>query len=183
MVTTQSSPIEIGSSAAEFSLPDTRNGQLVHLSQFSGQPILIAFICNHCPYVIHLLEPFTSLAHELAESGIATVAICSNDAGQYPADSPENMARLASEQGFDFPYCHDESQEVAKTYCAVCTPDLFLYSAEHKLYYRGQFDNSRPGQGQASGQDLRQAAMRMSSGAPAPEDSVPSVGCSIKWRR
>lgn len=183
MVTTKSAPIEIGSKAAGFTLPDTRNGQIVHLDQFSGQPILIAFICNHCPYVIHLLEPFTRLAHELADNAIATVAISANDASQYPADSPENMAKLASKLGFDFPYCHDESQDTAKAYCAVCTPDLYLYNAEHRLYYRGQFDSSRPGQGQANGQDLRQAALRMSSGESAPSDSVPSVGCSIKWRR
>lgn len=183
MVTTQASQKDTGSVAVDFSLPDTRNAQMVKLSQFSGQPIVIAFICNHCPYVVHLLDAFTHVAHELAESGIATIAISANDASQYPADSPDNMAKLAMQKGFDFPYCYDESQDVAKAYSAVCTPDLYLYNSVHKLYYRGQFDASRPGQGLADGQDLKRAAMQMLSGAAAPEDTVPSVGCSIKWKR
>ncbi|MFK7995181.1 MAG: thioredoxin family protein [Granulosicoccus sp.] len=183
MTLTQSGMLEPGSPANPFTLPDTRNGQAVSLDDFTGKPVLIAFICNHCPYVVHLLEAFTHAAHELAEKGVATIAISANDASQYPADSPANMGKLALEKGFEFPYCHDESQEVARAYSAVCTPDIYLFDAQHKLYYRGQFDDSRPGKGQADGADLMHAAAQLLDRQPPARESTQSVGCSIKWKR
>lgn len=183
MVLTQSTMLETGSPATPFTLPDTRNREAISLSDFSGQPVVIAFICNHCPYVVHLLDAFTQVAHELASKGVATIAISANDATQYSADSPENMGKLATEKGFEFPYCHDETQSVARAYSAVCTPDIYLFDANHHLYYRGQFDGSRPGQGQATGADLVQATTQLLNQQPPPQGSIPSVGCSIKWKR
>jgi len=113
---------------------------------------------------------------------VATIAISANDASQYPADSPENMGKLAIDKGFKFPYCHDESQAVARAYSAVCTPDIYLFDAEHTLYYRGQFDGSRPGSGTATGADLSQAVAQLFNQQPPPQNPPPSVGCSIKWK-
>lgn len=175
--------LETGSPASPFTLPDTRNAQTVSLSMFEGQPVLIAFICNHCPYVVHLLDAFTQVAHDAADKGVTTIAISANDATQYPADSPEKMGQLALDKGFEFPYCHDESQDVARAYSAVCTPDIYLFDAQHKLYYRGQFDDSRPGQGQATGNDLIRAVAGLLNHQPPPQNVQPSVGCSIKWCR
>ncbi len=183
MVRTESSSTALGSPAAAFTLPDSRTGQMVSLDQFKGQPVFIAFICNHCPYVIHLIDALVQSANELAASGIKTIAISANDAEQYPADSPEKMGVLAREKNFDFPYCHDETQEVARAYDALCTPDLYLYDAQHKLYYRGQFDASRPGNGSASGAELKRVAALLLDQQPPPLNTTPSVGCSIKWKR
>ena len=165
-----------------FSLPDTRTGRTVSLTEFAGQPVLIAFVCNHCPYVVHLLPVFAQMANSMAAQGVATIAISANDAAQYPADSPDKMAELAVTHNFEFPYCYDESQEVARAYGAVCTPDLFLFDAGHKLFYHGQFDDSRPGQGEATGTDLKQAVTQLLAQQPAPANAKPSVGCSIKWK-
>lgn len=181
MALMQSSAIIPGSKAPDFKLPDTRNGQQVSLSQYTSQPLFIAFICNHCPYVVHLIDELATCATTLADAGVATVAISANDAQGYPADSPQNMAKLAAEKGFDFPYCYDETQETARAYAAVCTPDLYLFDQSHELYYRGQFDSSRPGNGKADGTDLKQAVAAMLAGQP-PIDAQPSVGCSIKWK-
>jgi len=139
-------------------------------------------MCNHCPYVVHLVDALVDLAHELAESGIATVTISSNDSASYPQDGPDKMASLAKQKGFRFPYCFDETQEIAKAYDAVCTPDIFLFDQQHGLYYRGQFDDTRPGSGVAHGGDLKAAAEALLAGEPAPENTRPSVGCSIKWK-
>lgn len=182
MALLNSSSLAPGSPASPFTLPDTRNGQSVSLNDFKDQPVLIAFICNHCPYVIHLIDAFTNVAHEIADKGVATIAISANDALQYPADSPEKMHALAMEKGFQFPYCHDESQEVARAYSAVCTPDIYLFDAQHTLYYRGQFDASRPGKGQATGDDLTAAVSALLNRQAPPNDTPPSVGCSIKWK-
>lgn len=182
MALSTSDTAEPGSAAIAFSLPDTRNAHTVRLEQFAGQPVLIAFICNHCPYVVHILEPLVQQATAFAAQNIATVAISANDATRYPADSPDNMAQLASNMGFSFPYCYDESQDVARAYAAVCTPDLYLYDEQHKLYYRGQFDSTRPGSGKASGDDLSSAVSQLLSHQPPPSHQQPSVGCSIKWK-
>lgn len=182
MVTTASTPQTPGSSAIPFSLPDTRNAQIVCLEQFSAQPLLIAFICNHCPYVVHILEPFVQLAQTFASQNVATVAISANDATRYAADGPDYMQKLANNMGFDFPYCYDESQDVARAYGAVCTPDLYLYDANHTLYYHGQFDDTRPGQGQATGDELKAALTQLLDHQPPPQNTRPSVGCSIKWK-
>ncbi len=183
MALTHSQTVIIGSPAAPFTLPDTLTGQDVSLSQFEGQPVFIAFICNHCPYVVHLIDALSATAQQLATQGIATIAISANDAGQYPADSPERMGALAREKNFEFPYCHDETQSVARAYGALCTPDLYVYDAQHMLYYRGQFDSSRPGSGVASGQDIQRVAAQLMDHEPPPLDTTPSVGCSIKWKR
>ena len=133
-----------------------------------------------------LRGPFADSVHSGSPQyccpGVATIAISANDAIQYPADSPDKMALLAATHGFEFPYCYDESQDVAQAYGAVCTPDLFLFDAEHKLYYHGQFDDSRPGQGESTGTDLMQAVTQLLAQQPAPADVQPSVGCSIKWK-
>ena len=183
MALTESSALVLGSPASPFTLPDTRTGNTVTLNDYIGQPILLAFICNHCPYVVHILDAFARAANTMATQGIATISISSNDAAQYPADSPDKMAELAATRGFQFPYCYDESQDVARRYGAVCTPDIFLFDAGHTLYYHGQFDASRPGSGTADGADLTQAVAQLLAHRPAPENTHPSVGCSIKWKR
>ena len=182
MALIESRILAIGQPASPFSLPDTRTGDTVSLEQFLQKPLLIAFICNHCPYVVHLLDSFVACAHDLADRGVATVAISANDASAYPADSPEKMHTLAINKGFQFPYCHDETQRVAQAYAATCTPDLFLFDAAHTLYYHAQYDNSRPGNSVADGADLKQAVARLLEQQPPPKDQKPSVGCSIKWK-
>lgn len=183
MVTTESTIMPIGSQAPTFTLPDTGSSKTVSLSQFANQPVLIAFICNHCPYVVHILDEFVKSAHQFASTGVATIAISANDADNYPADSPQKMSAVADQKGFDFPYCYDEPQTVARAYDAVCTPDLFLFDANHKLFYRGQFDGSRPGQGKSDGSDLKNAVTALLANEQPPSDTKPSVGCSIKWKR
>ena len=182
MTLTESTQLAPGSPAVPFTLPDTRTDNSVSLDEFDGQAVLLAFICNHCPYVVHLLDAFVQVTSSMAEQGVATIAISANDAAQYPADSPDKMAVLAASRGFEFPYCHDESQAVARAYGAVCTPDLFLFDTQHKLYYHGQFDASRPGQGRATGADLSAAVTQLLAQQPVPQNTHPSVGCSIKWK-
>ena len=182
MTLTESAQLVPGNPARSFTLPDTRTGKPVSLDEFTGQAVLLAFICNHCPYVVHLLDAFVQVTGNMAAQGVATIAISANDAAQYPADSPDKMAELAASRGFNFPYCHDESQAVAKAYGAVCTPDLFLFDTQHKLYYHGQFDASRPGQGAATGADLSAAVTQLLAQQSAPQNTQPSVGCSIKWK-
>ena len=182
MVLTESTIMPTGAKAPDFTLPDARNNQPVSLSDYAGKPVLIVFMCNHCPYVVHLVEELAATAHLLADQGIATIAISSNDIANYPQDGPLKMAELATEKGFGFPYCFDEQQSVARAYDAVCTPDIYLFDADHALYYRGQFDDSRPNQGKAHGTDLKNAAKALLEGKAAPTDTHPSVGCSIKWK-
>lgn len=182
MVLTESTTMPIGAKAPDFTLTDTRNNQSVSLSDYSGKPILIVFMCNHCPYVVHLIDELAATAHQFADQGIATITISSNDVAAYPQDGPLKMADLASEKGFNFPYCFDEQQSVARAYDAVCTPDVYLFDSNHTLYYRGQFDDSRPKQGVAHGTDIKNAAQALLEGKAAPADTQPSVGCSIKWK-
>ena len=182
MVMTESINMPLGANAPTFTLPDTRSNLPVSLAEHTGHSVLIVFMCNHCPYVVHLLDELVSLAHEAARDNVDTIAISANDVARYPQDGPDKMAELAKLRGFDFPYCFDESQTVARAYGAVCTPDIFLFDAGHQLYYHGQFDNTRPGQGQAHGADLRSAIKSLVQGQPAPADIKPSVGCSIKWK-
>jgi peroxiredoxin len=182
MVLTESATMAIGSQAPEFTLPDTRDNQRVSLSDYKNRPVLIVFMCNHCPYVVHLIDELTALAHQFATDGIATITISSNDSAKYPQDGPDKMGDLARRGNWQFPYCFDETQEVAKAYGAVCTPDIFLFGADHGLYYQGQFDETRPRQGKAHGGDLKKAAASMLAGEAAPSSTHPSVGCSIKWK-
>jgi peroxiredoxin len=183
MARAESNQMPIGTSAPAFELPDTRTDQPpVQLQDSAGTPVLIVFMCNHCPYVVHLLESFVALANDVDMRGIKTIAISSNDVVNYPDDSPELMAKLAKDNNFNFPYCFDEEQSVAKAFAAACTPDIFLFDAQHKLYYHGQFDETRPSQGTAHGTDLRNACDALLRGDAAPAGQQPSVGCSIKWK-
>ncbi|REJ86342.1 MAG: thioredoxin family protein [Planctomycetota bacterium] len=182
MVKTASTMLELGSAAPEFSLPNV-DGSTVTRSEFDGKPLLVAFICNHCPFVIHIRDEFVKFANEYWEKGIAIVAISSNDVSTHPDDSPERMKEDADKFGYTFPYLYDESQEVAQAYRAACTPDFFLFDAEHKLVYRGQFDDSRPESGiPVTGEDLRAACDAVLSGSPVSEEQKPSIGCNIKWK-
>jgi peroxiredoxin len=180
----QSRMLALGTKAPEFRLPDAKTGKTVALEDFAAAPaLLVAFLCNHCPYVKHVLDGFVSFAREYAPKGLATVAISSNDVESYPEDAPAQMASLAQSRQFSFPYVFDESQTVAQEYEAACTPDFFLFNRERKLVYRGQFDGSRPGgKTPVTGADLRAAADALLAGAPVPAAQIASVGCSIKWR-
>ncbi len=181
MVLTPSAMVALGTAAPDFALPDT-TGAVVRRADFAGKPLLVAFICNHCPYVKHLADGFARVARDLQARGVGVVGINSNDVANYPDDSPEMMVREVAERGYSFPYLFDESQEVARAYDAQCTPDFFLYDGEHKLAYRGQFDASRPGLGlPVTGSDLLAAADAVLAGRPVAEQK-PSVGCNIKWK-
>ncbi len=183
MVRTPSTMIALGREAPHFTLPDA-TGHLVSLDDFSDAPaLLLAFICNHCPYVKHLADEFAAFAREYQARGLAVVAINANDAEAYPEDRPEAMAQEAERRGYTFPYLFDEGQEVAKAYEAACTPDFFLYDGARRLAYRGQFDRSRPSTGvPVTGADLRAATDAVLVGESPSARQVPSMGCNIKWR-
>ena len=186
MALTPSTMLALGTTAPDFQLPDT-SGKPVSLSDFEGAPAtLVMFICNHCPYVIHIREELSKLAREYQAKGVAIVAISSNDAESYPADSPEKMKEEVSRAGYTFPYLYDETQEVAKAYRAACTPDFFLFDKDLKLAYRGQLDDSRPRVANplpVTGRDLRAALNAVLEGRSIPEsDQKPSMGCNIKWK-
>jgi peroxiredoxin len=178
-----SRPIELGSPAPDFALPDS-DGNIHKLADFSGaKALVVAFICNHCPYVKHIVSEFAVVARDYKDQGLAVVAISANDVANYPDDAPDKMAALARAQRFVFPYLYDETQAVAKAYGAACTPDLYLFDAHRRLVYHGQFDDTRPGRGKADGRDLRAAVEATLAGRTASADQAPSVGCSIKWKR
>lgn len=184
MAATLSTMLEIDSEAPHFSLPDT-HGNLVSLNDLEFEKgILVMFICNHCPYVLHLNEALVKFANEFKQKGIKCVAISSNDVENYPQDSPELMKELSRKSQFPFPYLYDQSQEVAKAYKAACTPDFFLFDEELKLFYRGRFDESRPGNDKpVTGNDMRNAAEKLIKGEPNVEPQIPSMGCNIKWKK
>lgn len=167
-----------------FSLPGL-DGTPVSSTQFTNAPgVLVAFICTHCPYVKHIKQEFARFAREYQAKGLTVIGIASNDASSHPDDAPAGMARDAREQGYDFPYLYDESQMVAKAFKAACTPDLFLFDRHGELVYRGQFDDSRPGNGKpVTGADLRAAADAVLAGRPVPADQKASIGCNIKWKK
>jgi len=173
----------LGTPAPEFRLPDT-DGRLVSLSDFTDAPaVLVAFICNHCPYVKHVREAFARLAREYQARGVAIVAINSNDVATHPDDSPAKMKEEKQAAGYVFPYLFDESQQVARAYRAACTPDFFLFDKQRRLVYRGQMDASRPGNGKANdGADLRAALDAVIAGKTPSAQQVPSMGCNIKWK-
>jgi peroxiredoxin len=175
--------LPLGAKAPPFDLPDP-SGRRYSLASFEGSPaLLVAFICQHCPYVRHVRAGFASLAADYQKRGVAVVAIASNDTKAYPEDGPESMAREAKAAGYTFPYLFDESQEVAKAYGAACTPDFFVFDRERRLFYRGQMDGARPGNGvPVTGADLRKAVDAVLAGRPAPEVQRPSLGCNIKWK-
>ena len=182
MAATPSTMLELGTPAAPFALPDT-DGSIVRKADFDGRALLLMFICNHCPFVRHLREDLARLGREYQQRGVGIVAISANDADLYPSDGPEAMAREKEEAGYTFPYLFDESQEVARSYRAACTPDFFLFDPDHRLVYRGQYDDSRPGNGvPVTGRDLRAALDAVLAGEPVADDQKASIGCNIKWK-
>ena len=183
MAATPSTMPPLGKIAPDFTLPD-HEGKATSLGDFSDAPaLLVAFICYHCPFVIHIRQALGAFAREYREKGLAVVAIQSNDVEQYPQDGPQGMAKEIEEGGYTFPYLFDETQEVAKAYRAACTPDLFLFDRGRALVYRGQFDDSRPGNDvPVTGKDLRAAVDAVLAGRAVPEDQRSSIGCNIKWK-
>jgi peroxiredoxin len=185
MVATPSTMVQLGTKASLFSLLNPSTGNHFDFS-YSDQKngTLIAFICNHCPYVIHILPRLTSLCNQWLEQNINVILISSNDVDNYPADSPVLMKELAEKYQFKFPYLYDEKQEVALAYQAACTPDFFLFDSSYRLFYRGQFDASRPGNDFVpSGNDLEEAVKNLLSNSPAPKTQIPSLGCNLKWKQ
>ena len=175
--------LEIGTQAPDFTLPEPLTGQMVNQTDYRDRPLLVVFTCNHCPYVLHILKSFSAFASEIQKLGLAIVAINANDVENYVDDSPQNMVRLAHQYGFEFPYLYDESQQVAMAYQATCTPDFFLFDAQHRLVYRGQYDASRPGSDETvTGADLRSASHALLNNEKISDQQLPSVGCNIKWR-
>ena len=184
MARTPSTMAPLGTAAPDFSLPDPSGARFTRDGVRTGKGLLVAFLCNHCPFVKHIRRGLADFARDYAARGLGIVAINSNDVERYPADSPELMAVEAREAGYVFPYLYDETQEVARAYGAACTPDFFLYGAAGTLVYRGQFDASRPGnEVPVTGGDLRAAADAVLEGRTPPEEGqVPSIGCNIKWK-
>ncbi len=184
MVATKSTMIPLGTKAHSFQLQDPRTNNLVEFSdETEGKGFLFAFICNHCPFVVHLKEHFSKLFNSWVEDGMKVYAISANDSVKYPDDHPEKMAQEATKLNFNFPYLHDESQAVAKAYHASCTPDFFLFNERKELFYRGQYDDSRPnGNNEVTGQDLSHAVQLMLKGENPPTAQSPSIGCNIKWK-
>ena len=183
MVKTASTMLSLGTNAPDFSLPNV-DGSTVSLSDFAGKPgLLVIFMCNHCPFVVHLRDELAKFATEYQEKGLAIVGISSNDVATHPDDSPEKMVEEAKSAGYTFPYLYDENQETAKSYQAACTPDFFLFDSDQELVYRGQFDDSRPESGiPVTGADMRAACDAVLAGQPVSAEQSPSIGCNIKWK-
>ena len=183
MALTPSTMLPLGTTAPDFKLPDT-NGKTVTLADFKDKTALVViFICNHCPYVVHIRAGLAQFARDYAAKNVGIVGISSNDAAKYPADGPAKMKDEVKSAGYTFPYLYDESQAVAKAYRAACTPDIFLFDRSRRLVYRGQFDASRPGNGiPVTGKDLRAAIDAVLAGKPTSELQVASMGCNIKWK-
>jgi peroxiredoxin len=175
--------LPLGTPMPSFTLPDTVSGAHVSSVSLQGKPAVVLFICNHCPFVKHIRAGISEFGRFCQERGVGMVAVSSNDAQAYPADSPEAMAVEAKEAGYVFPYLYDESQEVARAFDAACTPDLYIFDAQGKLAYRGQFDAARPRNDvPVTGSDARAAVEALLAGkAPSPEQ-IPSIGCNIKWK-
>jgi peroxiredoxin len=174
--------VALGTPAPDFALPDT-DGRTVAAKDFAGKPLLVAFLCNHCPYVKHIANDLAMLAKKWADRGVAVVGINSNDPVQYPDDAPDAMKVERKRRGYAFPYLFDATQGVARSYHAACTPDFFLYDSSHRLVYRGQMDDSRPGNGKpVTGADLTAAIDAMLAGKAPLSMQKPSMGCNIKWK-
>ncbi|MCG5501957.1 thioredoxin family protein [Ectothiorhodospira lacustris] len=184
MARTESKMLELGTPAPAFHLPDPSTGRQVSLDDFpDARGYVIAFICNHCPFVQLIRHEFARFGRTYTDKGLAVIAINANDVENYPEDSPEKMQDEARRFGYTFPYLFDETQAVARAYDAACTPDFYLFDADRRLFYRGQFDASRPGSDiPVTGEDLRAAADALLAGQPAPQEQKPSLGCNIKWK-
>jgi peroxiredoxin len=183
MVATPSTMIPIGTKAPSFELLNVTDQKTIGIKQDESVGHLVAFVCNHCPFVIHLLEHFTKYFNQLEREEISVYLISSNNVEKYPADSPSKMRELSITNGFRFPYLYDENQSIAKGYKAACTPDFFLFDEELSLYYRGRYDESRPGNGlSVNGCDLKDAMDGLIRGDAPPELQYPSMGCNVKWK-
>ena len=176
--------LPLGTNAPPFALRDVVNGQVYTIDSFAGKSaLLVMFLCRHCPYVVHVQDEIAKLGRDYAESGLGIIGISSNDPGHYPDDAPERLKEMAQRLGFRFPFCFDETQEVAKAYKAACTPDFYLFDKERRLVYRGQLDDSRPGTSKpVTGRDLRAAIDAVLADKPVQSNQKASIGCSIKWK-
>ncbi|MEM6332342.1 MAG: thioredoxin family protein [Planctomycetota bacterium] len=191
MALTPSTMLALGSPAPDFALPEPATGKTIRKADSAGKPLLVLFICNHCPYVIHVAPTLAKIGQDY-RGRVDIVAIQSNDVADYPADSPDKMVEEVKRHGYEFPYVYDETQEVAQAFTAACTPDVFLFDADHKLAYRGQIDDSRPtrissgnynsADNPANGADLRAAMDAVIAGTQPSPDQKPSMGCNIKWK-
>ncbi|MCU0356658.1 MAG: thioredoxin family protein [Cyclobacteriaceae bacterium] len=184
MAATPSTMVALGTTAPAFTLIDVTTGDTISLASHPGEhATVIMFICNHCPYVKHIRQRLVEVANHYQQQGIRFIAISANDAAQYPEDGPEQMKATAKQWGFSFPYCYDETQEVARAYDAACTPDFFVYDKQLNLVYRGQFDDARPKNNlPVTGNDLSAALDALLTGMPVSPDQKPSIGCNIKWK-
>jgi peroxiredoxin len=184
MARTESTMLPLGSIAPDFKLPDVITGELVSLSQFADKKaLLVIYMCEHCPFVKHVQDELAKIGHDYVSQGLGIVAMSANDVSNYPKDAPEHLAAMAQHLNLNYPILYDETQAVAKAYQAACTPDFFLFDANHRLVYRGQLDDSRPGNDKpVTGADLRAAIDAALVGAPPIADQKPSIGCNIKWK-
>jgi peroxiredoxin len=184
MARVNSTMVALGTKAPDFILPNTVSGNNISLDEIKGDvATVIMFICNHCPFVVHVNAELVKLANDYKNKGMGFVAISANDIVTHPGDAPDKMKENALQLGYPFPYCYDETQETAKAYDAACTPDFFIYDKDLKLVYRGQLDDSRPGNDiPVTGKDIRDALDCLLSNQPVPEFQRPSIGCNVKWK-
>jgi peroxiredoxin len=184
MALTPSTMLDLGTPAPEINLPDVVSGEQISLATFADdKALLVMFLCRHCPFVLHVKHELARLGQDYADTPLGIVAMGSNDAENYPNDAPDHLKAMAGELGFNFPFCYDETQEVAKAYTAACTPDFFLFGEDRKLVYRGQLDGARPENGAPfDGRDLRAAIEAILAGQPVSPEQKPSIGCNIKWK-
>ncbi|MDZ7789123.1 MAG: thioredoxin family protein [Xanthomonadales bacterium] len=184
MARTESTMLPLGTPAPDFRLPDTVSGKTLSFDDIAGQrATVVMFICNHCPFVKHVIDELVRLGNDYDSEAVGMVAISSNDVTGYPQDRPERMAELAKQKGFPFPYLSDQSQNTARAFDAACTPDFYIFDADHRLAYRGQLDDARPGNDEpVTGRDVRAALDALLAGQPVAQEQKPSIGCNIKWR-
>ncbi len=184
MARTPTVQLELGYKAPDFLLTDVANDKLLSYSDIKGKnATVVMFICNHCPFVVHVMAELVRIGNDFKDQGVGLVAISSNDVANYPEDSPQKMKQLAQQEKFPFPYLYDETQNVAKAYFAACTPDFSVFDTNETCVYRGQLDDSRPGNSEpVNGKDLRNVLDQMLSEQPVPTHQKPSIGCNIKWK-
>jgi len=184
MALKESTMLALGTPMPDFALPDVRSQEMIRPKTFQGKAaLLVMFICRHCPYVVHVQDELTKLGCDYQDTDLGILGISSNDAAGYPADAPQRLQEMAEQLGWPFPFCYDETQDVAKAFTAACTPDFFVFNRQRCLVYRGQLDGSRPGNGQpVTGQDLRAALDAVLAGQPVSSQQRPSAGCNIKWK-
>lgn len=183
MVMVSSTMLELGTPAPDFALPDVVSGDTISLNTFAGKSALVVmFICQHCPFVKHVQDELARLGHDYVPKNVGVLAVSANSVQTHPQDGPEHLQEMAASLQFNFPYCYDETQEMAKAYTAACTPDFFVFDGDRKLVYRGQLDDSRPGNDvPVTGKDLRAAIDTVLAGKSLSSDQKPSIGCNIKW--